>query len=397
MRRRWTEASRVAEVRHAARAWREADAIDAATLAAIEAEFPDPRPTLSPAWRVLIFFLVSVAANSVLFGAVQLMHLSMRSGYWLAFGALLAAATEALHGSRFEGNGSDAATSFWAIVYFLFGVGFHVLRRSNRDFEEVFTALLLAGLLLCAAACIHWGYSAYGVLAAGALFGLLARFPGGRLWWILAAGTLIVVSFGRFDRATLAPPHRRALAGVFAVSAMALYVAINRFSVDRRLVELLQKGLVESIREDSWSGGAPPTIIRILSSVATALLPVIFLAWCIRSRRTLVLDLGLVFAALSLVTLRYYVHLAPLWALLSAAGAALILGALWLNRHLRARGGEWGGFTAAPVYGAKRGQTLEAAAFVAGFAKAPSPAATDRGDLSTGGGRFGGGGASGEF
>lgn len=397
MRKRWAEASRVAEVRHAARAWREAEAIDAATLAAIEAEYPDPRPALSPAWRVLIFFLVSVAANSVFFGAVQLMHLSMGAGQWLVIGALLAAATEALRGSRFAGNGSDAATSFWAIVYVVFGVGFEVLRRSNRDFEEVFTALLFGGLLLCAAACIHWGYSAYGVLAAFAMFGLLDRFPGGRLWWILAAGILIVVSFRWFDRATLAPPHRRALAGVFAVSAMALYAAINRFSVDRRLVELLQKGLLESIQGDSWSRGAPPTIVRVISSVATALLPVIFLAWGIRACRTLVLDLGLVFAALSLVTLRHYVYLAPLWALLSAAGAALILGALWLNRYLRMRGGERRGFTAAPIFGTRRGQTLEAAALVAGFANAPSPAGAERGDLSTGGGRFGGGGASGEF
>jgi hypothetical protein len=389
MRKSWADASRAADVRHAARSWREAEAIDAATLAAIDAAYPDPRPVLSPAWRVLIFVLVSVAANSVFFGAVELIHLTAQPLHWILFGALLAASTEALRGSRFAGNGSDAATSFWAILYALFGLGLHLLRRSDRDFEETLTVMLVGALLLFGAACFRWGYSAYGAIGTVALYGLLARFPAGRLAWLLVALILIAASVGRLDRLALAPPHRRAWGGVLAVSALALYAAVNRYSVDRRLVESLQ--------EFSRPGAAPTTIVGVLSSGATALLPVLFLAWGIRARRTLVLYLGLVFTALSLVTLRHYVYLAPLWALLSAAGAALILGALWLNRYLRMRGGELGGFTAAPIFGTKRGQTLQAAAFVAGFANAPSPGNADRGDLSTGGGRFGGGGATGDF
>src|SRR5262249_13171781 len=57
--------------------------------------------------------------------------------------------------------------------------------------------------------------------------------------------------------------------------------------------------------------------------------------WGLRSRRTLVLDTGLVLAALSLVTLRFYVHLAPLWILLAVPGWALVLLALGLHRWLR--------------------------------------------------------------
>jgi hypothetical protein len=373
-------------VRDAARSWREAGAIDAATLAAIENAYPDSRPALSPAWKVLIFFLVTVAVYSVHFGVVELFHLKMQPVHGLLFGALLAASTEVLRGSRFAGNGSDAATSFWAIVFLLEGFGLQVLREPNYD--RMITLLLLAAALLFGTAGVHWGYSAYGVLAAMALFGLLGRFPAGRLGWILVAGILIVAAFRRLDRAALAPPHRRAWAGIFAVSALALYAAVNRYSLDQRWIEALQ--------ETSPPIAIPSLALRILSSVATALLPVIFLAWGIRARRTLILDLALVFTALSLVTLRQYVHLAPLWALLSAAGAALILGALWLNRHLRSRGGERGGFMAAPIYDTRRGQTLEAAAFVVGFADASS-ARPDRGDLSTGGGRFGGGGATGDF
>lgn len=391
MRSRWAEQTRAAEVRDAARSWREAGAIDAATLAAIEAAHPDSRPAPSPAWKVLIFFLVTVAVYSVTFGVVELFHLDVQPVFLgLLFGTLFAASTEALRGSRFAGNGSDAAASFWAIVFLLEGFALQVFHEPNRGYERMLTLLPLAAALLFGAACVHWGYSAYGLLAATALFGLLGRFPGGRLGWILVAGFLIAATFRRLDRAALAPPHRRALAGVFAVSALALYAAVNRYSVDRRLVDSLQ--------ELSRQGTAPSAIVRIFSSVATALLPLLFLAWGIRARRTLVLDLGVVFAALSLVTLRQYVRLAPLWALLSAAGAALILGALWLNRYLRrGPGGERGGFTAAPLFSARRAETLQTAAVLAGFTSSPAAGRGESGDLSTNGGRFGGGGATGDF
>ncbi len=125
-------------------------------------------------------------------------------------------------------------------------------------------------------------------------------------------------------------------------------------------------------------------------------MPIVFLAWGVRTRRTLLIDLGLVFAAASLATLRFYVHLAPLWALLTVAGTALVLGALGLNRFLR-RGsnGERNGFTAAPLFSGRRAETLQTAAVVAGFASAPARAR--EGELAPGGGRFGGGGASGDF
>lgn len=388
MRKSWADASRVAEVRHAARSWREAGVIDGATLAAIEAAYPDPRPALAPAWKVLIFFLVSVAVQAVFFGLLELPGVIARPIHGALFGALLAASTQALRGSRFAGNGGDAATSFWAILYFLLAFGLHLSRAPDRDWERAITLLPLLAVLLFAAACVHWGFALYGAFAAASLFIFLGRFPGGRMAWIGVGLLLIAASIGRMDRLAHPPPHRRALAWVFAVSALALYAAVNRFSVDRRLVE--------SLEEISRPGGAPTAIVRILANVATVLLPVIFLTWGIRARRMLILDLGLLFAALSLVTLRHYVYLAPLWVLLSAAGTLLILGALWLNRYLRSRGGERVGFTAAPLFSGKRAETLQTAAVLAGFAPTPAPE-RESGDLSTGGGRFGGGGATGEF
>ena len=91
-------------------------------------------------------------------------------------------------------------------------------------------------------------------------------------------------------------------------------------------------------------------------------------------------------------------HLAPLWVVLVAAGAALILGALWLNRRLRlAPDGERAGFTAAALSSSGKTGNLTVAAVVAGMAPGAQPDPARQGDFSGGGGRFGGGGASGEF
>jgi hypothetical protein len=388
MKKAWADASRVAEVREAAEAWRDAGAIDAPTLEAILSAYPQSRPELSKAWKVLIFFLVTMAVHTVSFGIFAAFR--MESALVVIFGgAVLATAADFLRGSRFAGNGSDAAVSFWAVAYLLGGVGW-LLGESSHDDDMTITTILVTAVVLFAAACIRWGFAAYGTLAAAALFVLLGRLPAGRLCWIVGALVLLALAYRNLDRAWFAPPHRRAVAGVFAVAAIALYVAINRVSVDQQWIEAALRSAYYAYRK-----GPAPGLLALLSTAATALLPPAFIAWGIRTRRTLILDLGLVFAAASLVTLRYYVHLAPLWLLLSLAGAALVLGALAVNRRLRrSPGGELDGFTADPLFG-RRTEGFQAAAVVAGFT--PSPAPAQAGDLSTGGGRFGGGGSSGEF
>ena len=385
MRASWARQARIAEVRQTARAWREANVIDAATLKAIEAAYPQPRPRLAAAWRVLIFFLVSMAINALFFG-IAVVASGAVTALAIVFGVLLAVATEILRESPLAGNGSDAAASFSSILYLLAGPALLWLELDRSGEEPVITMVLALAAVLFGAACVHWGYAAYGGFAAASLFLLLGRAPAGRLWWVLAGAILIRAAHARLDR-PYPPPIRRGVASVFAVSSVALYVAVNLYSLDRRWIEVL-KGYEPAV-------SAPPTL-RVLSSIATALLPMAFVAWGVRTRRTLVLDLGLLFTAASLVTLRAYVHLAPLWALLTLAGTALVLGALGLNRFLR-RGsdGERNGFTAAPLYSGRRAETLQTTAVVAGFASTPAPARTS--ELEPGGGRFGGGGASGQY
>jgi hypothetical protein len=164
---------------------------------------------------------------------------------------------------------------------------------------------------------------------------------------------------------------------------------VNLYALDHRFVEFLRVGAPE------FPGA--PFRERIWSIAGTAILPVAVLWWGIRSRRVFVLDTGLALATLSLLTLRFYVHLAPLWVILAASGGALVLLALGLNRWL-ARGAEKerDGFTAKPLFADEaRLRALELVPVVAAYAPDARPP-EERG-FEGGGGSFGGGGAGGSF
>ena len=199
MRRSWAENARAVEVRQAAASWHEAGMIDAATLEAIRAAYPNPRHTLAPAWKVLIFVVVSIATCALLFGVAELASRIDSAALWMVFGAILALLTEVLRDSRFSGNGSDAAASFWAVFFLVIGSGLIFLSRRTGDSPTV-TVVLIVACVGFAAACWHWGYATYGALAAAALFAFLGRFPGGRLWWILSAAALIAATEARLEQ-----------------------------------------------------------------------------------------------------------------------------------------------------------------------------------------------------
>ena len=380
------DASRAGEVRREARAWESAGVIDGPTRAAIEDAYPSGEHPHAPAWRIMIFVVATVAIVAA-FGAFSVVVRGRGAGSWLFFGLALAAATEALERSTLRGNGAAGATSFWSVLMICAGIAILAAPGGSAD-PGIDIGLSIAALGFALAGW-RWGIEIYGIFGTIPFFLLLARFPGGRSLWIAAAFVLLGAAFRLLDRPELAPEHRTATAGVFGTSAVALYAAINLYSLDQRLIE--------EIRGNRVGAGQPSSTAQAAAAVATALLPFVFLVWGVLKRRRLVLDLGAVFAALSLATLREYVHLAPLWVILCAAGAALLLLALALNRRLRrSEDGEWGGFTARPLYSGAG--ALPAAAVVAGFAPdarlAPAP---DSASFTGGGGTSGGGGATGQF
>ena len=391
MKKSWEAESRREEVREAASGWKEAGAIDATTLAVIEDEYPVSGRRLAAVWRVLVFVLVSVAVHALFWGVFTYVAKETLGPGCMAYGALLAVAAEALRSSRLQGTGAPAAAAFWAVLYLSIGLAVFLMQNLHLADEPALTFACALAAVAFAAACARWGYSAHGVLAAVALFLFLARFPEGRLLWIVAGVLVLVAAARRLDRPVSAPPHRRALEGILAAGAMALYAAVNLSSLDQ--------GLIESLREHSSRAPSPSAAARLASAAATALVPVLFFVWGLKSRRRTLLGLGALFAVLSLVTLRHYARLEPLWAFLAGSGVALILVALVLNRRLRrSPGGERSGYTASPLFSEIGTAGLSTAAAVVGFAPGVPPAAEPRpGDYSPGGGRFGGGGASGSF
>jgi hypothetical protein len=384
MRAAWVRAERDSEVRQGARAWRKAGSIDDAALSAIEETYSAVWPTPGRTWGVLLFFFVSCFVVGLLFSLGTAHALGLTA--FLLAGGLAFAADRLRQSASTVGAAAGDAAAFWSVVCLLIGTGEAVHWNASTG-----TLVLLVGSLAWAAAAWRWGYPAFPGFAALFFFLLLARFPPGRALWLVLGAALATAGVPLLDRPALAPSHRRGAAAVLAVSLAAVYAAINLYSFDH--------GLIEKISDWGWNlasvhaGG-----IRTLSAIATGVFPLFVLGWGIRSRRTLLLDAGIVGAALSLVTLRFYVHIAPLWAILSVAGSGVILLALGVHRWLaRSPGREAGGFTAEPLFEDKEAQQALGAVGALSLTPEARIATPEPGKFSGGGGGFGGAGSSGTF
>jgi MFS family permease len=394
------QADRSDTVRKAARSWRKAGAIDEPTLAAIAAAYPDDRARVGPVFRILLFVFTIVAVNGA-FGFGMLLVDGFTGGgrafatLAFAYGLLLAALTEWQTGSRRRRQGgTEAGTSFAALGYLIASTAWIVFEGLELHGPPAFAGLLLVAALLLAGAAWRWGYCLYAGAAAAAVLGVAATLPGGRLLWIALPALTAPLLAQLADAQRLPPAHRASWAAVLAVALTGLYVAVHLGSFDSRLIEELRdldpSGVERTLLQNH--------LLRSLSAAATAIVPLVYLGIGIRTRRYPFLLVGLGTAVASLVTLRYYVHLAPLWVVLAASGAALILLVLALRRYLDSGvEKERGGFTAEPLFeDAGRRRLLEAGAAVVSL----SPEARNLREeprFTGGGGEFGGGGASSDF
>jgi hypothetical protein len=385
---------RAAEVRAAADGWRRAGAINAPTHEAIRNAYPDSGVTPSAVWRVLTAVMVTAVVLST-FGAVAMATSPRDVGLslllWL-FGAACVVATELLDVSpRLARRGAAGATSFWGILLFLGGLGLLLNQIPAIRGDEALRLVLLTSALTWAAGCWRWGSPLFAVLSAASLFVLLAKVSYGRVLWVVVGLALAGVAARRLDDGALAPSHRRAATVVLLSGVAAIYVALNVYS--------LEQGWLEWLRPLAPQRLAPSTFLFAGAAVATAVLPLVILAWAWQSRRAVLLDAGIVLLALSLVTLRYYVHVAPLWAVLIVSGTALVALALAIERALqRVPGRERAGFTTDAMFSDDRGQQVLQILPVVGTltpaGAAPAPA--EKGVVPSGG-ASGGGGASGQF
>jgi hypothetical protein len=388
VRKAWVRAERDSEVRQAARAWRKAGAIDDRALAAVEELFPAPWPNPTPVWSVLAFFFVSFAVVGLL-AAIA----SANAGHAIATVAflqavLLAVAAESLRPSvSGAASASGTAAAFWSVTCLMIASA-----DATHWGKRSVTLLLIVGAVAWAAAAWRWGYPVFAVFSSAFFFLFLARFAPGRALWFVLGSALAAACVPLLDRPSLPPSHRRSAAGTLAVCLIAVYVAVNPYSVDR--------DIVESIAFSHVPAAGPASFLRVPAALAIVVLPLFLLAWGIRSRRVLLLDLAIVFTALSLATLRYYVHIAPLWAVLAVSGAGLIGLALSVHRWLdRAPGRQRRGFTGDALFeNEDRQQALGAVGaaltLAPGARSAPKP---EPGAFQGGGGVSGGGGSSESF
>jgi hypothetical protein len=382
---------RAAEVRGAASGWRQAGFIDESAERAVQAIFPDPCVTPSAVWRVLTAGAVA-AVILFTFGAfavaVRWSSAATQAGLLLFAGACLVATDRLEASPRLARRGAAGATALLGVGFLLAGLALFLGETLRLRLDDGIDLLLIASALAWAAGCWRWGNPLFAALAAASLFLFLARLPHGRLLWLLAGAALAGVATRRLDAAAWSPSHRRSAAVLVVGGIVAVYAAINAYSLDARLLESFARFSPE--RGIRWPEAG------VLAAVATAVVPVAVLAWGVGSRRTFLLDTGIVLAACSLLTLRHYVRVAPLWAVLVAAGAAAVILALAVERMLRrAPEREIGGFTAEPLFSDERRQrSLEVIPVVAALAPAASG---DRPGFAGEGGRFGGGGATEKF
>jgi hypothetical protein len=389
-------ADRRQEVLEAARGWKRAGAIDETTLSTIQAAYPDDRSRLGPVFRILVFGFTIVAVTAFL-GLLWLPASGSEEAgavLLLLFGAAMVGATEVQLGSfRRRQGGAESATAFLA-VSFLWGGLFWLAEIGTRgagvgDDARIDGALLLL-VALCGAAAYRWGYSAFALVAAVGLFVLLARVPFGRALWVAVPVLVAPALLRASDSGRFPPAHRRSCEALAVVSLVFLYAAVHLGSWDM--------GLVEGVSgHSSRLVTSSPRPARSLFAVATALVPMLVLAWGVRVRRRSLMSLGFVGLVASIVTLRAYVHVVSLCTALLLGGGAAIGLALALRRVLDSGPGlERHGLTAEPLFAdPERRSALEVAVSLAGSSPAARP--VEEHGFAAGGGRSGGGGASGGF
>jgi hypothetical protein len=378
-------ADRREEVRSAAHAWRRAGAIEREALETIVSEYADDRSRVGPAFRALLFLFTFVAVGA----AVALFAINDAPTGALLFVAALGCIvlTEVQMGKlKRSSTGAEEAT---ALLSLEFSVATLAWALDHLSGEFPWRFLLLTAALLAGAAAWRWGMSVFGAFAPLCLFLMLDSRPA----WILLGAVLAPLLVALSVAPALAPSQRRCVDAALVVVLVGLYVAVHLGSYDVWLIErgtsLL--GLYERAAETPGRWGRP------LFAAATAIVPPLVLAFGIRLRRPLLLRMGLVLGIASVVTLRFYVHIAPLWVVLTASGAAAIVAALLLHHYLgRGDKGERYGFTAEPLFGQTSGARVIEVGLSAALAPGSGPSHREPG-FRGGGGDFGGGGAGGSY
>jgi len=394
MRQAWRTADRTAELLAAARGWRAAGLIGETAFSAISADLPSNGPRLGLLWRVLVFICVFVGVSTAT--AIGFISFGLRNAggvglTLLIFGVALAVVTDiVIDRCSFQPTGAEAATSLLAAGYLCAAV-FVLL----DDLHLGSHGALRLTYPWCAAvfglAAWRWGFRLYAGVAALCILLLASQFPGARAIWVVVAALLAAWTIMVRATRELTPSHREGVDLVRIVALAAVYLAVNYYSVDKGFLEEI--GRIAGAQPHRAGG-----VSLLLAGAGSALYPLAILAWGLRSRDRALIGLGVLAAALSLTTIRFYIHVAPLWVVLAASGAVLAGTSILLERWLRSGvDAERSGFSAAPLYDEGRRERLLPVAAALAMAPAARTIPEEPPGVTGKGGTFGGGGATGSF
>jgi hypothetical protein len=384
------QADRNQSIRTAARDWRRAGWIDEAALRMSEELYPDDRVRAGPAFRVVFFILSLAAIMSLALTLYSQIDSVSAVGYWAAAAGIgcAFAADHLIHQKKRRQGGIESA--FVAGAIFNIVLGTMLVASRSHLLPDPHLVLLFWFLLSTLSACSawRWGYWIYAALSCFALFMAIVMLPGGRIAWIAVMMPAYFPLIRLSKSIDLAPSLRKCALSFLVLGLMGFYAAGNLYFHDLKFAEFFPGLRV-------WNADFFP---RWLSAVLTAAFPLFSLVAGVKKRSRPFLYIGFISAVLSLGTLRMYFHLAPPWVVLSAAGIFLFAGAALLSRFLKTgTGKERGGFTGEPLFSDRsKSSAAENIANLTLLSPGPTRAA-DQGFFEGGGGKFGGGGASGEF
>jgi hypothetical protein len=381
-------ADRMESIREAGREWFQAGWIDGNACQKIEAMYPDDRVRVGPGFRILFFILTFAAILGVVLAiCVLLDDETPISIFAIIAGIACWMTADYLIGTKKRRQGGiEAAFSLAALVSLMAGLSILITESNGLREQTTYILLLFIFFLLAGAAGWNWGYWPYMAISAALLFLAIMPLPFGRLFWVVTTIVLYPLLTKGCDSGRIPPALRKSSAAFLAVHILVLYAAVHIYMLDHHV----------SFSPYEYRYGFE-YFPRWLSVALTATIPVLVLLTGIVRRRRLFLVLGFVLALFSFATLRMYVHLAPLWILLTGAGVLLLVAAGLLRRFLDSGvEKERAGFTTALQATQDKHSSVEILASVAALTPDAS-ASVDNPQFRGGGGEFGGGGASGKF
>lgn len=352
--------------------------------ARIQAAYPDRLYTPNPFVR-LGLFLLTVLITACLAGLTSLGTIGSESGWatlFIVLGLLCYGALEVfIHTRRMHEAGVDDAL-LWCAGGLLLG-GINIGAEPISATGQSTLVLLLA----------VWGVLRYAgpvtaLIAYGALLSLL--FYSTSQWGPVARALMpflvLVVSAGLYELFTrmtqshLLRHYHTCLVFLRVCTLVSFYAAGNYFVV-RELNAFI-------------SGSSGPVALGWLWWILTAVTPVFYVVRGVQKKDRFFLWAGLILAAASIATVRYYYHIMPAEQAMVLGGIALIGGAYVLIRYLRV---SRNGITSEPADIPVIADGLPVEGLVLAETLRATAVPPDSTGIHFGGGSGGGGGAGGEF